>query len=139
MSVLSWQASTAGGSFIVGTLIQSTIIAFNPSYSSKPWQNVLFVIAVTIIECLGNTVFASQLPRIQKIMVVPHALGWIAVIIVLWVLAPHASAKDVFTSFTSNGGWEPVGLSTIVGAQVTCAYFLICESSTKIKVDINLD
>jgi choline transport protein len=128
MSVLSWQAGTAGGSFIVGTLTQATIVAFRPSYSPKPWQGVLFVIAVTFVECLVNTVFASQLPRIQKLMVLPHALGWIAVIIVLWTLAPHASAKEVFTSFTSNGGWEPVGLSTIVGAQVTCAYFLICKS-----------
>jgi len=103
MSVLSWQAGTAGGSFIVGTLTQATIVAFRPSYSPKPWQGVLCVIAVTFVECLVNTVFASQ-------------------------LAPHASAKEVFTSFTSNGGWEPVGLSTIVGAQVTCAYFLICKS-----------
>jgi hypothetical protein len=66
------------------------------------------------------------LPR----MVVPHALGWIAVVVVLWVLAPHASAKDVFTNFSSNGGWEPIGLSLMVG-QITSVYFLICSSIFK--------
>jgi len=61
-------------------------------------------------------------------MVFPHALGWIAVVVVLWVLAPHASAKDVFTNFQSTGGWEPVGLSVMVG-QITSVYFLILSDS----------
>lgn len=125
--MLSWQAGTAGGTFIVGTLIQATIIAYSSSYAPKPWQSVLFVIAATAIECIINTVFASQLPRMQKLMVVPHALGWIAVVIVLWTLAPHATPSEVFTSFTSNGGWQPIGLSTVIGGQVTCVYFLICR------------
>ena len=127
MALLSWQAGTAGATFIIGSLIQGVIIAYNPSYSPHPWQGVLFTIALTVIEYLLNTVLATQLPRLQKIMMVPHGLGWIAVIIVFWVLAPRASAKDVFTSFTSNGGWQPIGLSVMVG-QIACVYFLIRES-----------
>jgi choline transport protein len=128
MSTLSWQAGTAGASFILGVLIQAVIVAYNPSYVPKRWQGTLFVFLAAAIQGLVNTLFAAQLPRIQKVMVIPHALGWIAVVVVLWVLAPHASAKQVFTTFSSNGGWEPIGLSLMVG-QITSVYFLICLST----------
>jgi choline transport protein len=128
MATTSWQAGSAGGSFLIGTLIQGTIAAYKPSYIPQRWQGTLFVFAVALIEGLVNSVFANQLPRIQKVMVFPHGVGWIAVIVVIWVLAPHASAKDVFTSFTSNGGWEPMGLSLMVG-QITSVYFLILSDS----------
>jgi choline transport protein len=128
MATTSWQAGAAGGSFLIGTLIQGVIAAYKPSYVPQRWQGTLFVFAVALIEGLVNSVFANQLPRIQKVMVFPHGLGWIAVVVVIWVLAPHASAKDVFTSFTSNGGWEPIGLSLMVG-QITSVYFLILSDS----------
>jgi choline transport protein len=60
-------------------------------------------------------------------MMFPHGLGWMPVVIVLWVLAPHASAKDVFVNFTSIG-WENMGLSVMVG-QITSVYFLILSDS----------
>jgi choline transport protein len=63
----------------------------------------------------------------QKVMVIPHALGWIAVVIVLWAMAPHALASDVFLNFSSNGGWEPIGLSLMVG-QISSVSFLICKN-----------
>lgn len=126
MATLSWQAGTAGASFIVGLLIQSVYVAYNPSYSPQRYQGTLFVFACALLQVLVNTIGASQLPRFQKVMMLPHGLGWIAVVIVLWVLAPHADAKDVFTNFSSNGGWEPIGISVMVG-QITSVYFLICK------------
>jgi choline transport protein len=126
MSTLSWQAGTAGACFILGVLIQAIVVAYNPSYLPKRWQGTLFVVAFSTVQGIVNTRFAAHLPGIQKLMVVPHALGWIAVIALLWAMAPHASSKDVFTGFTSNGGWEPMGLSLMVG-QITSVYFLICS------------
>jgi hypothetical protein len=114
MSTLSWQAGTAGGSFILGTLIQAVITAYNPSYTPKPYRGTLFVIAGSCLQGFVNIVFATHLPGFQKLMIIPHGLGWIAVIGMLWALAPHASAKQVFTSFTSNGGWEPIGRKYIL-------------------------
>lgn len=128
MSTLSWQAGTAGASFILGVLIQAVLVAYNPSYNPKRWQGTLFVFLASAVQGVVNTLLAAHLPRIQKVMVVPHALGWIAVIVVLWVLAPHASAKQVFLEFSSNGGWQPIGLSLMVG-QITSVYFLICLSN----------
>jgi choline transport protein len=75
MSTLSWQAGTAGASFILGVLIQSCIIAYNPHYTPKRWQGTLFVFLSAAIQGLVNGFFSAQLPRLQKIMVVPHGLG----------------------------------------------------------------
>ena len=128
MATTSWQADVAGASYLIGTLIQATIAAYNPSYVPKRWQGTLFVFAIAAIEGSVNSLAVNQLPRIQKVMVFPHGLGWMAVVVVLWVLAPHASAHDVFLNFTSNGGWEPIGVSLMVG-QITSVYFLILSDS----------
>jgi choline transport protein len=126
MSTLSWQAGTAGMSFILGVLIQSIIVVYNPSYVPQRWQQTLFVFAFAFVQVIGNTVAVRQLPILQKLVMIPHGLGWIAVFITLWCLAPKGTAKDVFISFTSNGGWEPIGLSVMVGS-TTAVYFLIRE------------
>lgn len=112
---------------MIGTLIQGIIAAYNPSYIPKRWQGTLFVFAMVLIEAIFNGIFVNQLPRLQKIMAFPHGLGWIAVIIVLWVLAPHASAHDVFLNWQSFG-WSNMGLSAMVG-QITTVYFLIASDS----------
>lgn len=124
MSTLSWVAGTAGASFILGVFITSILVGYQPSYTPKPYQTTLFVFAVALIQVLANTVFSRQLPAFQKAMMIPHGLGWIPVVIFLWVLAPHASAHDVFARFSSNGGWQDMGLSIMVG-QITSVYFLI--------------
>lgn len=101
--------------------VEASTIGNNPSYAPTRWQGTLFVFATSAFQGLVNTFLAAQLPRIQKLsvllqshlkietdfenrMIVPHAMGWIAVVVVLWVLAPHASPKDMFTNFSSNGG-----------------------------------
>jgi choline transport protein len=104
------------------------IILYNPTtYVAARWQGTLFAIAIALVQASVNTLLARLLPSMQNIFIVPHALGWIALVIFLWVMAPHASAKDVFTNFSSNGGWEPIGLSLMVG-QITPVTALICKS-----------
>ena len=49
MSTLSWQAGTASGPFLVGTLIQACAIVMYPDYAPTNWQDTLMVIAVTIV------------------------------------------------------------------------------------------
>lgn len=127
MSVLSWQAGAAGGAFLNGTLIQGIIAAYDSTYIPKRWQGTLFVFMICTIQLIVNGIFVNQLPRLQKVMAFPHGLGWIPVIVVLWVLAPHADAHDVFFNWESFG-WQNMGLSVMVG-QVTTIYFLIASDS----------
>lgn len=47
LSMLSWQAGTASGPFLVGMLIQAVVAVNSPSYEAKNWHGTLLVIAVT--------------------------------------------------------------------------------------------
>jgi amino acid transporter len=56
-----------------------------------------------------------------------HIVFFLVVIIVLWVMAPHQSAKVLFAEFTNEGGWSSIGLSVMVG-RITAIYSLLGES-----------
>ena len=127
MSTLSWQAGTASGPFLVGTLIQACAIVMYPEYVPTNWQGTLMVIAVTLLVWAINLWGARAMPMIQNIMLVIHIFGFLAVTVVLWVLSPRTSAKVAFTGFTNSGGWNSLGLSLMIG-QISAIYAVICES-----------
>ena len=52
---------------------------------------------------------------VEKMVLIFHLLGFFAVLIPLWVLAPKSSALEVFTEFTDLGGWSSTGLAFMVG------------------------
>jgi amino acid transporter len=124
MSTLSWQAGNASGSFLTGTIIQALLVVNYPDYEPKAWQGTLFVFASVIVLCVVN-IWASDIwARIQNGLLILHIIVFLAVIITLWVLAPHQSAKAVFTEFTNAGGWPTMGLSLMVG-QITALYAML--------------
>ena len=52
---------------------------------------------------------------IERLVLIIHLLGFFAIVITLWILAPRNSAKAVFTEFSNAGGWSSTGLSVMVG------------------------
>jgi choline transport protein len=125
MSTISWQAGTASGPFLVGTLIQSQIQINYPDYTPTNWQGTLFVFAVTLIVWVLNVYCSRAMPMIQNMMLIVHVGGFLAIMIIFWTLAPHNTSKVVFTQFTDGGGWQTMGLSLMVG-QISAIYGLIC-------------
>jgi len=125
MSTLSWQAGTASGPFLVGTLIQSCAIVMYPDYAPTNWQGTLMVIAVTFVVWALNIWGTKLMPLFQNIMLVIHVFGFLAIIIVLWTLSPRASTKTTFTEFKQAGGWNSMGLALMVG-QISAVYACIC-------------
>lgn len=128
MSTLSWQAGTASGPFLVGTLIQACAIVQYPDYAPTNWQGTLMVIAVTLLVWALNIWGAKLMPIFQNAMLIVHVFGFLAIIIVFWVLSPRASAEVTFTKFTNNGGWSSMGLSLMVG-QISAIYACICSDA----------
>ncbi|EOA83172.1 hypothetical protein ACJQWK_00061 [Exserohilum turcicum] len=128
MSTLSWQAGTASGPYLVGTLIQSSAIVMYPEYSPTNWQGTLMVIAVTILVWALNIWGSRIMPVFQNIMLIVHVFGFMAIIIVFWVLSPRATAEATFTNFTNGGSWSTTGLALMVG-QVSAIYACICSDS----------
>ncbi|KAH7420156.1 amino acid permease 2 [Cadophora sp. MPI-SDFR-AT-0126] len=128
MSTLSWQAGNASGPFLVGTLIQSLISVNYPDYEETRWQGTLFVFAVTSVVWVMNVWGSRAMPVFQNLMLIIHIGGFLAIVIVFWVLAPHNSAEVVFTRFTNDGGWNSMGLSLMVG-QISALLCLISSDA----------
>ncbi|KAF2007964.1 GABA permease [Amniculicola lignicola CBS 123094] len=130
MSTLSWQAGNASGSMLTGTMIQALLSVNNPdTYIAESWHGTLLAFAMVAVIFVVNIWGAELWSQIQNFLLILHTLGFLVIIITLWVMAPHRSAKDVFTSFTEEGGWGNIGLSLMVG-QLTSIYSLLGSDAT---------
>jgi amino acid transporter len=118
-------------------MIQGLITLNNPDYIPHGWHGTLLVIAVTAFCIFFNTVLAKRLPMVEGLVLMIHILGFFAVLIPLWVLAPRASASDVFTTFLNLGGWSSTGLAFFVGL-LSPVYTLIgADSAVHMSEEIN--
>jgi choline transport protein len=96
-------------------MIQGLLILDYPNYVPQNWHGTLLVIAITAFCILFNTVLARRLPIVEGMVLIIHVLGFFAVLIPLWVLAPRSDPSDVFTQFLNLGGWSTNGLAFMVG------------------------
>lgn len=74
------------------------IILRNPDYVAEAWHGTLLAIATALAALAFNVFLARKLPLLEGILVVIHILGFFAVLVTLWVLAPTAEPKVVFVS-----------------------------------------
>lgn len=110
--------------FLLGTQIQGLISITHASYEPQPYQGYLLVILMVSLGLLINTWGAKQLPLVEGIILIFHVFGFATVLIVLWVLSPTNSAKEVFTTFENSGGWSSMALSMLVGQGMTLYFAL---------------
>lgn len=115
LCVLGWQTSAAATSFLAGTQIQGLLVLNSPDYVFERYQGTLLVFAISGFSVFFNTYLAKRLPLIEAIVLVVHVFGFFAILVPLWVLGPHSSAKEVFTQFNNGGGWANYGTSALVG------------------------
>lgn len=62
----------------------------------------------SVLHCIGY----SKLTCPQGVL---HGAGFVAILVVLAVMAPKNSASFVFTEFVNSSGWESDGVSWLVG------------------------
>lgn len=110
-----WQAAITSICYLTGTIIQGLIILNDVNYVPTPWQGTLLIIAIAAFAIIFNTALAKKLPLVEAFLLFLHVLGLFAIIIVLWTLAPTASAHDVWLDFANGGNWNSNGTATMVG------------------------
>lgn len=115
MCVLAWQTGGASTAYIAGSQIQGLIELNYDNYSPQPFHGVLIAIAVAGFSVFFNMALARKLPLIEAGLLTIHVLGFIGILVPLWVLSPRTPASEVFTTFTDGGGWGSLGASTLVG------------------------
>ncbi|KIW03865.1 uncharacterized protein PV09_05162 [Verruconis gallopava] len=114
MSTLGWLASTASSVFVCSTLIQSLVEVANPDFVFPNWQYTLIALAFLFVTIFFNTWMARLLPALETVSLIGHVLGFVVVLVPLWVMCPKNSAAEVFTSFVNSGGWSNMGTSCLV-------------------------
>jgi amino acid transporter len=97
------------------------LVLNDSTYVFERWQGTLLVVAVTVFSIIFNTFLARKLPTVEGVILIIYIVGFFAIIIPLWVLAPRASAYDVFTQFSNAGGWSSTGTAVMIGLSGTIA------------------
>ncbi|TKA82591.1 hypothetical protein B0A55_01374 [Friedmanniomyces simplex] len=82
---------------------------------STLWQTTLMVFLFVLLTVAFNVFFAHHLPLAEGIVLFLHIFAFFAFLLTLWIMADHAPAAQVFTTFHDGGGWGNVGLSCLVG------------------------
>ena len=75
----------------------------------------MFVIACILIVGAINIFGSKLIPRLQNLIFALHIMAYICFIVPIWVNAPKASAKQVFTEFSNTGGWSSMGFAVLAG------------------------
>jgi len=63
------------------------------------WQATLTVFLFILLTVGFNIYFAQHLPLAEGIVLFLHVFGFFAFLLTLWIMADHAPAEQVFTSF----------------------------------------
>lgn len=127
--MLSQLTAIAGTCFFAAQLVEALVILNYPNYVQQPFHATLVVIAISAFSIFFNTFLAKKLPLVEAILLLIHICGFFGIAIPLWVLAPRANARDVFTSFNNGGGWNSEATSTLVGTLTAVVSLTGCDSA----------
>ncbi|KAK1961087.1 amino acid permease [Colletotrichum sublineola] len=106
---------TSSAAFAAGLQAQALIVLDDESYIPARWQGMLFYWAILVYGMVMNIWGHRLLPTANMISGVFHVVGFLAILIVLGVMAPKNTASFVFTEFVNSSGWESDGVSWLVG------------------------
>ncbi len=91
--------------------------------------------AVGVFAVSFNAFGAKRLPLFEGLILSFFILGFFAIVIPLWILAPKATASEVFGSFSNFGGWSTTGAACIVGQMAASAAFIVsfCAAPSAVR------
>lgn len=108
----------------------------NPSHVPKGWQNTLIAWSVLAFAVVVNTVASSSLAKFEGLILILHIVGFLAILIPLTYLAPHANAQEVFTTFLNLGGWNTQAYSFFIGLVGPVYAFVGADSAVHMAEEI---
>ncbi|PMD37860.1 amino acid transporter-like protein [Hyaloscypha variabilis F] len=116
---------TASAAFAAGLQFQALITLNNPdSYVPARWQGMLFYWLVLLYSAAVNIWGSKVLPHTNLASGVIHVVGFVAIMLVMGIMAPKHSAHFVFVEFSNTSGWSNDGVSWLVGLLSTVYPFL---------------
>ena len=116
------------------------ILNHETTYHPKPWHGTLLVTAVAAVCGIFNTFLARKLPLVEGTVLILHIVGFFAILIPLWILAPRSTAQVVFTDFTSRDevGWPNIGIACLVGILSPTVSLLGSDAATHMSEELQV-
>jgi len=107
LCMLAWQVAAVATAYQPALMIQGLLVLNYPdSYVFQRWHGSLLIMAVSGLAAIINTIFAKHLHQIEGFVLAVHLLGYLCILIPLWVLGPIGEPTAVFTEFSSFLGWD---------------------------------
>jgi choline transport protein len=114
MCALGWQSYVPGAANVGATTLQGLGAVASGTYVPQAYQTVLLTILLCAFAPLFNTFLARRLPGIEGAVCSFYMLAFLGFLIVLLVMGPRSSAKEVFTHFENDSGWNSIGTACFV-------------------------
>ncbi|RMZ03211.1 hypothetical protein D0860_06899 [Hortaea werneckii] len=112
---LGWISGIPACGTQLAGLVQAMILLVNPDAQfAELWQITLLLFLFLLLTVGFNIFFAGSLPLAEGIVLFLHVFAFFAFLLTLWIMADHAPASEVFTTFR-DPGWGSQGLSCLVG------------------------
>jgi len=108
--VLGWQTGAVAVSFPAANQISALAILNNENYHPERWHVSFILIALVTLGQLFNTFLAHRLPVVESGALVLHLVGFVAILVTLWVLGEPGGAREVFTTFHDGGRCKSLAL-----------------------------
>lgn len=129
LSTLSWLVGVASGIFLAANLIPVLANLQNSAYHPQPHHAYLITVAIVTTCFLVNGFLSKHLPQLEGFVFCFTVVAFVAIVIVLLVLAPtKLSGSEVFQTFSTDH--SSTGTLEILAAQVLIFYSLLASDSS---------
>lgn len=115
LCALGWQAAMPSVAYVGAQQVLALISICNREYVIQGWHGALLTMAFVLAAIWFNTSAIGKLPVLEGLAVLLHIFGFVAFVVVIWVMGPRNSANLTFTHFQDQNEWGSVGLATMVG------------------------
>ena len=95
-------------------------------------------LAIATVAVSFNIFAARRIPIFEGIVLVFHIVGFFAVMIPLWVLAPKVPSSQVWgkEAFANYGGWPTMGAAVVVGQLAASASLVGADSAAHMSEEV---
>lgn len=135
-TVASWQAAVTGVLLPDAQMLQGLIALNNPTYIPQRWHGTLLCYCFLFLGLFVNTYLSKYLAKVEGVILILYIVGFLGIIVSLSTLAPHVTAKDVFTSWNNEGGWSSMGLAWFIGLGTFASAFAGADGATHMAEEI---
>lgn len=112
---------TASAPYLSAGMVQGLVVLTRETYQPQRWHVSLIYWAMVGLATVLNVWGSRLLSLVEAISLLIHLVGFVAILIAVWVCAPATNdAHFVFTTFINSTGWSSDGLAWCLGMLSSC-------------------